>query len=457
MTLRGIDNIQRYSDWERATAISFAKYYNDGSELVDAMVVVKISSMKENSLTRTRRLNGRELQVDPSVEITYNQDLYYGNRDSSLMSDEQLARYPLSKDEYRESYIYSLKQLDGYDELSGVSTIRDSTSPVVIPLNPPDKKNNVFAIVGGSFLAIIVIAAVGFISFQKGKKHKYQEEEENDGVAVEDAPSAMDGYDRNVLRSPEQSEVSFDYDYTDIVSQGRSPYSVQEGDQSVQSGLTLDLDQSPYNNSGVSPIPTVQIEQIIYRDVDQDFLDTLYGRPVSATLVGVSPAQTPTTTPRSSPVNVHAPSDRDSASPVNVHDQSGAQNVDEDEDITNAIFSPRGMLDSVIETEYEEREYEGPSLGAASSTVYSEDLDDREYYSRDYSEEGKLSYNTDDDEDIDTKPDSMQVEDTSRTLKSISSNGSSKASTKSSADTVIETAEKAILQAQEILEKLSED
>ena len=89
--------------------------------------------------------------------------------------------------------------------------------------------------------------------------------------------------------------------------------------------------------------------------------------------------------------------------------------------------------------------------------VYSEDLDDREYYSRDYSEEGKLSYNTDDDEDIDTKPDSMQVEDTSRTLKSISSNGSSKASTKSSADTVIETAEKAILQAQEILEKLSED
>lgn len=457
MTLRGIDNIQRYSDWERATAISFAKYYNDGSELVDAMVVVKISSIKENSFTRTRRLNGRELQVDPSVEITYNQDLYYGNRESSLMSDEQLARYPLSKDENRESYIYSLKQLDGYDELSGVSTIRDSTSPVVIPLNPPDKKNNVFAIVGGSFLAIIVIAAVGFISFQKGKKHKYQEEEENDGVAVEDAPSAMDGYDRNVLRSPEQSEVSFDYDYTDIVSQGRSPYSVQEGDQSVQSGLTLDLDQSPYNNSGVSPIPTVQIEQIIYRDVDQDFLDTLYGRPVSATLVGVSPAQTPTTTPRSSPVNVHAPSDRDSASPVNVHDQSGAQNVDEDEDITNAIFSPRGMLDSVIETEYEESEYEGPSLGAASSTVYSEDLDDREYYSRDYSEEGKLSYNTDDDEDIDTKPDSMQVEDTSRTLKSISSNGSSKASTKSSADTVIETAEKAILQAQEILEKLSED
>jgi hypothetical protein len=373
--------------------------------------------------------------------------LYYGNRESSLMSDEQLARYPLSKDENRESYIYSLKQLDGYDELSGVSTIRDSTSPVVIPLNPPDKKNNMFAIVGGSFLAIIVIAAVGFISFQKGKKHKYQEEEDDDGVAVEDAPSAMDGYDR---------EVSFDYDYTDIVSQGRSPHSVQEGDQSVQSGLTLDLDQSPYNNSGVSPIPTVQIEQIIYRDVDQDFLDTLYGRPVSATLVGVSPAQTPTSTPRSSPVNVHAPSDRDSASPVNVHDQSGARNVDEDEDITSAIYSPRGMLDSVIETEYEEREYEDPSLGAASSTVYSEELDDREYYSRDYSEEGKLSCNTDD-LDISTKPDSMQVEDTSSKLKSLSSNGSSKASTKSSADSVIETAEKAILQAQEILEKLSED
>ena len=127
--------------------------------------------------------------------------------------------------------------------------------------------------------------------------------------------------------------------------------------------------------------------------------------------------------------------------------------MDQGEDLTDAIYSPRGMLDSVIETEYED-----PSLGAASSTVYSEDIDDREYYSRDYSEEGKLSYNTDDDEDvIDTKPDPMQVKDAPRIRKSISSNGSSKASTKSSADTVIETAEKAILQAQEILEKLSED
>ena len=438
---------------------------------MDAVVVVKISNIKENGFTRTRRLNGRELQSDPSIEIAYNQDLYYGSRDSSFFSEEQLARYPLSKDENRESYINSLKQLDGYDNLSGVSTIRDSTAPVVIPLNPPDKKNNVFAIVGGSFLAIIVIVAVGLVSFQKGKKYKDQvdNDDDEDVVAVEDAPSAMDGYDRSVLRSPgEQSEVTFDYDYTDIVSQGRSPHSVQEGDQSVQSGLTLDLDQSPYHNSGVSPIHTAQIEQIIYHDVDQDFLDTLYGRPVSATLVGVSPAQRPTSTPRSSPpVNVHAPSDRENASPVNVHDQSGARSVDQGEDLTDAIYSPRGMLDSVIETECED-----PSLGAASSTVYSEDIDDREYYSRDYSEEGKLSYNTDDDEDvIDTKPDPMQVEDAPRILKSISSNGSSKASTKSSADTVIdskastkssadtviETAEKAILQAQEILEKLSED
>jgi hypothetical protein len=455
VTLRGIDSIQSYSDWERATSTSFTKYYNDGSELVDAVVVVKISSIKENGFTRTRRLNGRELQPDPSIEIAYNQDLYYGSRDSSFLSEEQLARYPLSKDENRESYINSLKQLDGYDNLSGVSTIRDSTAPVVIPLNPPDKKNNVFAIVGGSFLAIIVIVAVGLVSFQKGKKYKDQvDDDDEDVVAVEDAPSAMDGYDRSVLRSPgEQSEVTFDYDYTDIVSQGRSPHSVQEGDQSVQSGLTLDLDQSPYHNNGVSPIHTAQIEQIIYHDVDQDFLDTLYGRPVSATLVGVSPAERPTSTPRSSSVNVHAPSDRDSASPVNLHDQSGARNVDQGEDLTDAIYSPRGMLDSVIETEYED-----PSLGAASSTVYSEDIDDREYYSRDYSEEGKLSYNTDDDEDvIDTKPDPMQVKDAPRILKSISSNGSSKASTKSSADTVIETAEKAILQAQEILEKLSED
>lgn len=420
---------------------------------MDAVVVVKISSIKENGFTRTRRLNGRELQSDPSIEIAYNQDLYYGSRDSSFFSDEQLARYPLSKDENRESYINSLKQLDGYDNLSGVSTIRDSTAPVVIPLNPPDKKNNVFAIVGGSFIAIIVIVAVGLVSFQKGKKYKDQvDNDDEDVVAAEDAPSAMDGYDRSVLRSPgEQSEITFDYDYTDIVSQGRSPHSVQEGDQSVQSGLTLDLDQLPYHNSGVSPIHTAQIEQIIYHDVDQDFLDTLYGRPVSATLV---PAQRPTSTPRlSPPVNVHAPSDRDSASTVNAHDQSGARNVDQGEDFTDAIYSPRGMLDSVIETEYED-----PSLGAASSIVYSEDIDDREYYSRDYSEEGKLSYNTDDDEDvIDTKPDSMQVKDAPRILKSISSNGSSKASTKSSADTVIETAEKAILQAQEILEKLSED
>ena len=104
---------------------------------------------------------------------------------------------------------------------------------------------------------------------------------------------------------------------------GCSPQS--DGDN--QSLITAEFDQSPYD-SGFNSIPTVQVEQIIYRDVDQDFLECLYGAPVAATLVGEINQDT----------SIISHASEGSASLVNENSPSGRRDGHEDDDDSNNVF-----------------------------------------------------------------------------------------------------------------------
>lgn len=489
MTLRGIDSIENGPEWEQATANSFTEFYNNGPDLDNTQVVIFINNIESNGFTKMSQK--RMLRPEISVEIIYTQDLFYRSRDAGSLNDEQLARYPLSKDENRESYISNLKLLDGYTDLTGVSTISDSTA-LVIPPDPPVKKTPVGAIVGGVFIVIIgIIAAILAYAYQRKVKNGSDPVEEvvlpssGSGCVMsslmDDTPARDGGHDTSSIRSPgDQSDVTFDYDYTSVAGGNFiSPNSAEDV-------VTVDLDRAydnvdaGVNRRGVSPVPTVRVEEV-YDDLDQAFLDTLYGAPVSATLVEgdhdvVSFGHEDEDTTFLGDVHavvrtqdaavelsedVMEMGDRMSSVEDSSSDSSSSFESN-NEEYPHALYSPTSRLDSVIEAQYED-----PSLSAASSarddqSVSSEDSNDREYLSRGSPEEKQIPDDGAANEELLPASNAMQVSNVPEaggkrhSSSNGSSDGSSKASKKSAADSIIETAEKAILQAQEILEKLSD-
>ena len=124
MILKGQCSIPNNSEYEQSTGDAFVDAYDNSSDLYDTKVEITISNTA-GTCESSRRLNGgsRLLQAsDPSVEVTYTQTMYYRTRDTGLSTNE-IFTYPLSTEPLRDQYIGELKLLDGYEDLTAVSTI----------------------------------------------------------------------------------------------------------------------------------------------------------------------------------------------------------------------------------------------------------------------------------------------------------------------------------------------
>jgi hypothetical protein len=75
ITLSGITFIQNGPEWEEATSNLFSDLYNDGFELKDARAVVMITGIVETPRNEVTTKPGRTLDSDPSVKVTYSQDV----------------------------------------------------------------------------------------------------------------------------------------------------------------------------------------------------------------------------------------------------------------------------------------------------------------------------------------------------------------------------------------------
>ena len=124
MVLKGQCSIPNNSEYEQSTGDAFVDAYDNSSDLYDTKVEITISNTA-GTCESSRRLSGgsRSLQAsDPSVEVTYTQTMYYRTRDTGLSTNE-IFTYPLSTEPLRDQYIGELKLLDGYEDLTAVSTI----------------------------------------------------------------------------------------------------------------------------------------------------------------------------------------------------------------------------------------------------------------------------------------------------------------------------------------------
>ena len=130
VTLGGIRSIESNSEWERATADYFAEIYNDSSNIDGAKVTLVITDIVPGTTTSRRGLNSimRSLQSDSSVEVTYNQIMSYRSSDSNDLTNDDIVKYPLSSNRFRERYVGKLKLLNGYKDLTDVSPISSPTS-----------------------------------------------------------------------------------------------------------------------------------------------------------------------------------------------------------------------------------------------------------------------------------------------------------------------------------------
>jgi len=130
----GIRYINDVSDWEATTASFYESVYNnDDDDVVIDNAVVEITLTNQNTKSRRKKqrrrrlLGNRMLQTaatadDTSVEVTYSQTTTYSSRDPNVGMHE-LMQLPLSTEEYGNAYVEELKRLEGYEDLTSVSSI----------------------------------------------------------------------------------------------------------------------------------------------------------------------------------------------------------------------------------------------------------------------------------------------------------------------------------------------
>jgi len=138
---------------------------------------VRVTHTSEKSISTRNRarmmLRGRGLQTD-SVEVTYNQFTSYATSDAELALDDVL-QMPLMNVYQQDAYVSELKQFDGYESLSAVSTISlpsddendatdDGNDATIDPEPSDDSSFPLWAIimiaVGGAALLICIIPFV---------------------------------------------------------------------------------------------------------------------------------------------------------------------------------------------------------------------------------------------------------------------------------------------------------
>ena len=140
MTLMGISYINDVNEWEGTTSNYYESIYNNAAGIEDTIVEITLTGQTSQPMrNRRRKLRDersqeregvRVFQDDTtSVDVTYTQTTYYTSLDDDLAANmDQLLQLPLSTEEYREKYVDQLKLLEGYEDLTSVSSISDSTS-----------------------------------------------------------------------------------------------------------------------------------------------------------------------------------------------------------------------------------------------------------------------------------------------------------------------------------------
>lgn len=260
VTLFGVESIENRPAWEELTSTVFSEFYNEGPDLDDARAVVMITNVTKTMIFVRRRLYRKDnekriLLSNPSVTVTYVQDLFYGSRDpTSAMTSGQLAKYPLSVVTNRERYVGRLKILNGYEDLTNVSGISH-----VVPLDPPVKKSPVGATFGILFGVIMV--AVALFAFAYHLKHLGESPMKNndeDGCSLVHSASGT-GFDHCshhsiplVVDAHNQSAISFDYDYTPFVGGEvgvpSMPFDLLTVDGDAMSTPTAEYNKSVYED-----------------------------------------------------------------------------------------------------------------------------------------------------------------------------------------------------------------
>lgn len=122
--------------------------------MTDVSVEVTLTSQESGC----GRRNMRGLQAN-SVEVTYEQVLAYSTSDSELTLEEAL-QSPLSTQQQQDEYVASLKELDGYSDLTSVSAV-SVPAATIDPLPNPENPES-----GGGIpqWAIIVIIMIGVLT-----------------------------------------------------------------------------------------------------------------------------------------------------------------------------------------------------------------------------------------------------------------------------------------------------
>lgn len=126
--MNGINAIANKRRWEGSTENFWEEVYADNVDMSDVEVQVSITDVQPSRrLKHQRRLLGRVLQsADSSVDVIYTQTTTYRTSNSEL-TIEEILQMPLSTTENRDEYVFELKQLDGYEDLTAVSPISISS------------------------------------------------------------------------------------------------------------------------------------------------------------------------------------------------------------------------------------------------------------------------------------------------------------------------------------------
>lgn len=185
ITLTGIEKIPDTKQWAKTTASYFQDWYNRSSKdplsvqynIYDAEVEVLYEAEAVGArriLNSLIRKHGRNLQSSSTVEVTYRQETKYRTKDPSIEIYE-IVEAPLLNQADRDVYVRTLKEMDGYEELTDVSTITvpgDDGTDSAVDGTDEQRGLSTGAIIGiacGGAAAAILLGGLIFIKSRSDK------------------------------------------------------------------------------------------------------------------------------------------------------------------------------------------------------------------------------------------------------------------------------------------------
>ena len=162
VTFGGVNRIEDTEAWSKTTTDFFTAQYQESGELTNVVVGVTLTSQQSSDDVR-RTMRGLQTA---SVEVTYEQALAFSTSDSSFTLDDAL-KLPLVTTTQQDEYIASLKQLDGYSDLTSVSAISIPSS--IDPTPNPDPEGGIpqWAIIVIVLVSVLVLVVAFLIVIRK--------------------------------------------------------------------------------------------------------------------------------------------------------------------------------------------------------------------------------------------------------------------------------------------------